>query len=97
MTDLELIFTKLGEASTTEIATRKDAQGFEQNKTAALAGGAVAGNARKELGKKSGTPVVSRSNYLSLPAVAAETLATERALSRNEKRNSDKRKPQKKP
>jgi len=66
MTDLELIFTMLGEASTTEIATRKDAQGFEQNKTAAKAGGAVAGNARRELEAKSGTPVVSRANYLSL-------------------------------
>lgn len=28
MTDLELIFTMLGEASTTEIAVQKDAQGF---------------------------------------------------------------------
>ena len=33
MTDLELIFTMLGEASTTEIARRSDAQGFVKNKT----------------------------------------------------------------
>ena len=64
MTDLELIFTMLGEASTTEIAKRKDAQGFKQNHSAAKEGGAVAGNARKELEAKSGTPVVSPSNYL---------------------------------
>jgi hypothetical protein len=67
MTDLELIFTMLGEASTTEIAKRKDAQGFYQNKAAAKEAGAVAGNARKELEAKSGTPVVSRTNYLASP------------------------------
>lgn len=75
MTDLELIFTMLGEASTTEIATRKDAQGFEQNKTAAKAGGAVAGNARRELEAKSGTPVVSRTNYLTLPEAGSSAIA----------------------
>jgi hypothetical protein len=42
MNDLELIFTMLGEASTTEIAKNKDAQGFVQNKTVAREGGAVA-------------------------------------------------------
>ena len=56
----------LGEASTTEIAQRKNAQGFEKNRDAAKAGGNVAGNARKELEAKSGKPVVSRTNYLSL-------------------------------
>lgn len=66
MTDLELIFTMLGEASTTEIARRKDALGFGENRDAAKQGGAVAGNARKELEAKSGKPVVSRANYLAL-------------------------------
>lgn len=76
MTDLELIFTMLGEASTTEIAKRQDAQGFRQNQSAAKAGGTVAGNARKELEAKSGVPVVSPDNYLnppqSLPWATAE-------------------------
>ena len=66
MTDLELIFTMLGEASTTEIARRKDAQGFDDNRDAAEQGGAVAGNARKDLETKSGKPVLSRANYLGL-------------------------------
>lgn len=48
MTDLELIFSMLGEASTTEIATQRDAQGFGENKQAAKMGGTIAGNARKE-------------------------------------------------
>ncbi|MGK2941715.1 MAG: BRO family protein, partial [Immundisolibacter sp.] len=75
MTDLELIFTMLGEASTTEIAKRKDAQGFQQNKTAAKVGGAVAGNARKELETKSGKPVVSRTNYLAASEPSASEIA----------------------
>lgn len=64
MTDLELIFSMLGEASTTMITRSKDAQGFNQNKTAAKEGGAVAGHARKELENKSGQKVTSRTNYL---------------------------------
>jgi hypothetical protein len=67
MTDLELIFSMLGEAGTTEIARTKDAQGFLQNKLAAREGGGVAGNARRELEKKSGRKIVSRENYLDAP------------------------------
>ena len=44
-----MIFTMLGEAGTTEIARRKDAQGFVDNRKAAKEGGAVAGNARNAL------------------------------------------------
>ena len=64
MTDLELIFTMLGEAATTEIARNKDAQGFVPNKRAAQEGGTVAGNARRQLEAKSGRKVVTRQNYL---------------------------------
>jgi len=66
MTDLELIFTMLGEASTTEIAQNKNAQGFPENEKAAIEGGTVAGNARKELEKKSGRKVVTNQNYKAL-------------------------------
>jgi DNA-damage-inducible protein D len=64
MTDLELIFSMLGEASTTEIAVNKDAQGFDENKKAAQAGGKIAGDARKQLELKSGRKVVSKENFL---------------------------------
>jgi len=67
MTDLELIFTMLGEASTTEIAKKKDAKGMPENKKAAIEGGTVAGNARKELEEKSGTKVSTKTNYNELP------------------------------
>jgi hypothetical protein len=66
MTDLELIFSMLGEAATTEIARNKDAQGFAQNKQAAHSGGSVAGHARRELEQKSGRKVTTNENYLAL-------------------------------
>jgi hypothetical protein len=68
MTDLELIFTMLGEASTTEIARRSDAQGFVENRQSAKQGGTIAGNARKALEAKTGKKVVSKTNYLTAPA-----------------------------
>ncbi len=64
MTGLELIFTMLGEAASTEITRNKDAQGFVQNKTAAREGGTIAGNARRQLEAKSGRKVITRENYL---------------------------------
>lgn len=67
MTDLELIFTMLDEASTTEIAKNKDAQGLPENKKAAIEGGTVAGNAKKELEEKSSTKVSTKNNYKELP------------------------------
>ncbi len=66
MTDLELIFSMLGEASTTEIARNKDAQGFSENEKAAIEGGTIAGNARKELEKKSDRKVVTNQNFKAL-------------------------------
>lgn len=67
MTDLELIFSMLGEASTTEITKNKDAQGFNELKNAAHEGGSIAGNARVELEEKSGQKVVTEKNYLPEP------------------------------
>ncbi len=64
MTDLELIFSMLGEASTKEIVINTDPRGFEQNKRAAKAGGKIAGDARKQLELKSGKKVVTDDNYL---------------------------------
>jgi hypothetical protein len=64
MNDLELIFSMLGEAATTEITRVDDAQGFDENKRAARKGGEVAGTARKDLEQKTGKRVVSSENYL---------------------------------
>lgn len=64
MNDLELIFTMLGEASTTEIVRNKDARGFLENKIAAKEGGDIAGEARRKLEIKSGKKVSTGENYL---------------------------------
>lgn len=67
MTDLELIFSMLGEAATTEIARKQDAQGFPENKIAARKGGKIAGDAREKLEIETGASVVSSENYLTEP------------------------------
>lgn len=66
MTDLELIFTMLGERVTTEITSNKDSRGFPQCRTAARKGGNVAGRARKDAEKQIGRPVITKKNYLSM-------------------------------
>ena len=66
MNDFELIFTMLGERATTEITRNENSQGVPKLKVDAKAGGSIAGNARKELEKKLGRPVVSKENYLGL-------------------------------
>jgi hypothetical protein len=64
MNDLELIFSMLGEASTTKVTRAKNAKGFIQNKAAAQIGGKIAGNALKELEEESGEKIVTPENYL---------------------------------
>jgi hypothetical protein len=64
MTDLELIFSMLGEASTTEIVKKKNPIGFPANKAVARQGGKIAGDARKALELQTGQEVVSPENYL---------------------------------
>ena len=67
MNDLELIFSMLGEAATTEITRRHDAQGFGENKTATRKGGRIAGEAREKLEEETGEKVVTPENYLVEP------------------------------
>ena len=66
MTPLELAFTILGEASTIEEAKAADAQGFDENKKAAVKGGKNAGVARKSFEEASGRPVISNKSYLEM-------------------------------
>ncbi|MHC1703677.1 MAG: Bro-N domain-containing protein [Tenuifilaceae bacterium] len=64
MTDLELIFSMLGEASTTKVTRAKNAKGFIESKVAARIGGKIAGNALRELEEESGEKVITSENYL---------------------------------
>ncbi len=67
MNDLELIFSMLGEAATTEIARKQDARGVGENKVAARKGGKIAGGAREKLEDETGDKVVTSGNYLTEP------------------------------
>jgi hypothetical protein len=64
MTNLELIFTMLGEEVTRSIAVTEDAQGFQENHGVAQQGGKLAGEARKKVEKDRRVKVVSPQNYL---------------------------------
>jgi len=64
MNDLELIFSMLGEASTTEITKVEHPLGFDENRHVSRRGGRIAGGAREKLEKETGKKVVSSTNYL---------------------------------
>ena len=64
MTDLELIFTMLGERVTTEISQQEKPDTFAESKRVARRGGNVAGVARKETERELGHSVVSGQNFL---------------------------------
>ncbi|MFN8713975.1 MAG: Bro-N domain-containing protein [Bacteroidota bacterium] len=67
MNDLELIFSMLGEASTTAIVKTRNPKGFTENRIAAKQGGSVAGKARRDLEIKTGQKVITTENYLPEP------------------------------
>lgn len=62
MTNLELVFNMLAEASTTEISKEKQPRTAAQNRKVAAEGGSVAAAARKTLEARTGKKVVSRLN-----------------------------------
>ncbi|MBT4352236.1 Bro-N domain-containing protein [archaeon] len=62
MTDLELIFTMLGEKTTTEITKERNSQGFDECKDSAKEGGEAANDARKSVEKRLGRSTISKKN-----------------------------------
>ena len=64
MSDLELIFTMLGERVTTEIYQKEKPDTFIENKQVAQRGGNVAGVAREQAEKELGRSIVSNQNFL---------------------------------
>ncbi|MEA2104082.1 MAG: Bro-N domain-containing protein [Candidatus Cloacimonadota bacterium] len=67
MTDLELIFSMLGERATTEITQTDNSKGFKKLQKDAKDGGKIAGDAKKALEKKTRKSVSSSENYLEVP------------------------------
>jgi DNA-damage-inducible protein D len=66
MTDLELIFTMLGERVTTEISSQEKPETFEKNKHVAKRGGNVSATARKETERELGRSIITKDNHLSI-------------------------------
>ena len=66
MTDIELILTMLGEATTTKLHRDRDSQGLEPLKKDAQEGGEVAGSTRRDIEKRSGKAVVTGENFKGL-------------------------------
>ena len=64
MTNLELIFTMLGEEQTRQETVKDDAKGFVENKKSARKGGVAAGKARQAFEEQTGQKVVSPDNFL---------------------------------
>jgi DNA-damage-inducible protein D len=79
MTDLELIFTALGEATTRRLAIKEDAQGFNENKDKAVKGGKAAGIALDAYEAQTGLKVVSSENFLNPPKPTGELPPDEKA------------------
>lgn len=64
MDDFELIFTMLGERSTTEIHRVEDSKGMKKLSKDAKEGGEIAGVARKRLEHRLGRSIVSKRKFL---------------------------------
>jgi len=78
MTDIELILTMLGEATTTKLHRDRDSQGIVPLTRDAKDGGAVAGRTRKDIEQQSGKPAISTENYKQLKGDASKRLRTKK-------------------
>lgn len=78
MSDLELIFTMLAETTTKNKATEKDAQGFQENRDAAIEGGQATGKALEAYEKETGAKVVTEENKKAQIAAAKQQKKLER-------------------
>jgi DNA-damage-inducible protein D len=79
MSNVELIFTMLGEEATRMIAVKDDAKGFAENFDASVRGGNLAGDARRNFEQKEGLKVVSSDNFLQQPTENEENNTIEGA------------------
>ena len=64
MSELELIITMLGEATTTTLTKDRDSAGMKKLKRDAKDGGTVAGNARKDIESRTSQSLISKDNFL---------------------------------
>lgn len=77
MSTLELVLNMLAEATTTEISKEKNPQTFADNRKVAKEGGEVAGNARKDIEKRTGKPVITSKNAVDFSNLISDVIETE--------------------
>ena len=85
MSDLELIFTMLGERLTAKLAVDEDAQGFNENSKVAKKGGAAAGKARIAAEEETGVKVVTKDNFLKQIEEAKKTKSIDKPKTKKKK------------
>jgi len=74
MSTLELALNMLAEATTTELTKSENPYGLEENQLVARKGGRVAGNARREIEKETGKPVITSQNAKQLNGIVTKLL-----------------------
>ena len=62
MSTLELVLNMLAEATTTELSKEQKPQTFDENRSVARSGGEVAGNARRDIEKRTSKPIITEKN-----------------------------------
>ncbi|MDI9520765.1 MAG: BRO family protein [Bacillota bacterium] len=72
MSTLELVLNMLAEATTAELTSAENPVGLEQNIHTARRGGTIAGNARKEIEKETGKPVITSKNAIDFSRVIGD-------------------------
>ena len=74
MSTAEIVFNMLAEVSATELSKAEQPQTFEENRDVAQRGGRVAGNARKEIERQIGRPIVTDQNAAQLNEVVTNMI-----------------------
>jgi hypothetical protein len=77
MSMLELTLNQLAEVTTTEISKEQKPQTFEENQQVAKSGGEVAGNARKDIEKRTGKPAITSKNAIDFSRLLTDITNTE--------------------
>ena len=75
MSTLELVLNMLAEAATTELTRAEHPIGLHENKKTARRGGTIAGNARKEIEKETGKPVITSKNAVDLTRLIGDVVS----------------------
>ena len=74
MSTLELALNMLAEATTTELTKVNNPEGLEENRRVAKEGGAIAGNARREIEDRTGQPVITSKNAKQLQSIVTNLI-----------------------